>query len=179
MYGGGFSTIPAYLADIFGTHHVGAIHGLLLTAWSTAGILGPVLVNYLREYQLSIGAPRDAAYNQTMYVLAGLLLVGLACDLLVRPVAQKYYMTDEEVAAEKKMSVSAVKHEEEDAHADFEDFVEEALDPEPAPASPRSADGSSSDSRFTLTAVLAWLAVSLPLAWGVWMTLQKALKLLQ
>jgi len=66
MYGGGFSTIPAYLADIFGTHYVGAIHGRLLTAWSTAGVLGPVLVNYIREYQLSIGVPREAAYNQTM-----------------------------------------------------------------------------------------------------------------
>lgn len=55
MYGGGFATIPAYLADIFGTHHVGAIHGRLPTAWSTAGVLGPVLVNYIREYQLDHG----------------------------------------------------------------------------------------------------------------------------
>ena len=73
MYGGGFATIPAYLADIFGTHIVGAIHGRLLTAWSTAGVLGPVLVNYIREYQLAHGVAREAAYNQTMYVLAGLL----------------------------------------------------------------------------------------------------------
>ncbi len=72
MYGGGFATIPAYLADIFGTHMVGAIHGRLLTAWSTAGVLGPVLVNYIREYQLAHGVARAAAYNQTMYVLAGL-----------------------------------------------------------------------------------------------------------
>ena len=52
MYGGGFATIPAYLRDMFGTMHVGAIHGRLLTAWSVAGVLGPVLVNYIREYQI-------------------------------------------------------------------------------------------------------------------------------
>ena len=59
MYGGGFATVPAYLADLFGTQFVGAIHGRLLTAWATAGILGPVVVNYMREYQLGLGLPRD------------------------------------------------------------------------------------------------------------------------
>ena len=77
MYGGGFATIPAYLADIFGTQFVGAIHGRLLTAWSAAGILGPVLVNYIREYQIDSGVPAAQAYNVTMYVLAGLLVIGL------------------------------------------------------------------------------------------------------
>jgi MFS family permease len=57
MYGGGFATIPAYLADVFGTQYVAAIHGRLLTAWSTAGIIGPVIVNYVREYQRNIGVP--------------------------------------------------------------------------------------------------------------------------
>ena len=71
MYGGGFATIPAYLADLFGTQHVGAIHGRLLTAWSVAGVLGPVVVNYIREYQLERGLPADQAYNMTMYILAG------------------------------------------------------------------------------------------------------------
>ncbi len=71
MYGGGFATVPAYLADLFGTQFVGAIHGRLLTAWSTAGILGPVLVNYIREYQINHGVPNAQAYNTTMYVLAG------------------------------------------------------------------------------------------------------------
>ena len=85
MYGGGFATIPAYLADLFGTQHVGAIHGRLLTAWSVAGILGPVVVNYIREYQLERGVPPDQAYNVTMYVLAALLLGGLICNLLIRP----------------------------------------------------------------------------------------------
>ncbi|MEA2724512.1 MAG: hypothetical protein QOH59_2283 [Gemmatimonadales bacterium] len=99
MYGGGFATIPAYLADIFGTQYVGAIHGRLLTAWSTAGVLGPVLVNYIREYQIDRGVPTAQAYNVTMFVLAGLLIIGLICNLMVRPVDPRYYMTSEELAA--------------------------------------------------------------------------------
>jgi MFS family permease len=98
MYGGGFATIPAYLADIFGTQYVGAIHGRLLTAWSTAGVLGPVLVNYIREYQIDRGVPNAQAYNVTMYVLAGLLIIGLICNLMVKPVDPRYYMTGEELA---------------------------------------------------------------------------------
>lgn len=99
MYGGGFATIPAYLADIFGTQYVGAIHGRLLTAWSTAGVLGPVLVNYIREYQIARGIPNAQAYNVTMYVLAGLLVIGLICNLLVKPVDKRFYMSPEELAA--------------------------------------------------------------------------------
>jgi MFS family permease len=99
MYGGGFATIPAYLADIFGTQYVGAIHGRLLTAWSTAGVLGPVLVNYIREYQIDRGVPNAQAYNVTMYVLAALLVIGLICNLMVKPVDPRYYMTAEELAA--------------------------------------------------------------------------------
>jgi MFS family permease len=81
MYGGGFATVPAYLADLFGTQMVGAIHGRLLTAWATAGILGPVVVNYMREYQLGLGIPREQVYNQTMYILVGMLVIGLICNL--------------------------------------------------------------------------------------------------
>jgi len=99
MYGGGFATIPAYLADMFGTQYVGAIHGRLLTAWSTAGILGPVLVNYIREYQISRGVPNAQAYNTTMYILAGLLVAGFLCNLAVRPVDERHFMSDDEVAA--------------------------------------------------------------------------------
>jgi MFS family permease len=98
MYGGGFATVPAYLADIFGTQYVGAIHGRLLTAWSTAGVLGPVLVNYIREYQIERGVPNAQAYNVTMYVLAGLLVVGLICNLMVKPVDEGYYMSTDELA---------------------------------------------------------------------------------
>ena len=98
MYGGGFATIPAYLADMFGVVHVGAIHGRLLTAWSAAGVLGPVLVNYLREYQLAHGVPAAQAYNTTMYILAGLLVIGFVANLLVRPVAERFFMTDAQLS---------------------------------------------------------------------------------
>jgi len=95
MYGGGFATIPAYIADLFGTRFVGAIHGRVLLAWSTAGILGPQLVNNIREYQLSHGVPPADAYNTVMYILAGLLVIGFVANLAIRPVAERYYMTDE------------------------------------------------------------------------------------
>jgi MFS family permease len=91
MYGGGFATIPAYLRDIFGTMHVGAIHGRLLTAWSVAGVLGPVLVNYIRQYQIENGVPKAQAYSVTMYIMCALLLVGLLCNLGIRAVPAKYH----------------------------------------------------------------------------------------
>jgi MFS family permease len=90
MYGGGFATVPAYLRDLFGPMQVGAIHGRLLTAWSTAGVLGPVLVNYIREYQIAHGVAKAEAYSVTMYVMAGLLVVGFIANLLVKPVDPKY-----------------------------------------------------------------------------------------
>ena len=76
MYGGGFATIPAYLRDLFGTRQVGAIHGRLLTAWSTAGVLGPALVSYIGKYQTDHGVPKAHQYDLTMYIMAGLLLIG-------------------------------------------------------------------------------------------------------
>ncbi len=100
MYGGGFATIPAYLADMFGTVHVGAIHGRLLTAWSAAGILGPILVNYIREFQIDRGVPAAQAYNTTLYVLAGLLVIGFIANARVRPVAERYFMNDAQLAQE-------------------------------------------------------------------------------
>ncbi|HME12082.1 MAG TPA: OFA family MFS transporter [Candidatus Acidoferrum sp.] len=94
MYGGGFATIPAYLRDMFGTHHVSAIHGRLLTAWSTAGVLGPLLVNQIRESQLAQGVSKASAYQSVLHIMAGLLLVGFVANMLVRPVAEKYWMAD-------------------------------------------------------------------------------------
>ena len=94
MYGGGFATVPAYLRDMFGTRYVGAIHGMLLTAWSTAGVLGPVLVNYGRQYYIDHGsAPRDA-YNMVMYAMCALLAVGLIADLLVKAVDKRHHMAE-------------------------------------------------------------------------------------
>lgn len=92
MYGGGFATIPAYLRDLFGTKQVGAIHGRLLLAWSAAAILGPVLINYLRQYQLEVkGLPAAEVYSVTMYIMAGLLFIGLLCNLLVTAVHGSFH----------------------------------------------------------------------------------------
>ena len=95
MYGGGFSTIPAYLRDVFGTRYVGAIHGRLLTAWSVAGVLGPVLVNYIRQYQIDSGVAKADAYTVTMYIMAGLLAVGFVLNLMMKPVDARFHMTGE------------------------------------------------------------------------------------
>ena len=95
MYGGGFATVPAYLRDMFGTRYVGAIHGLLITAWSVAGVLGPVLVNYIRQYQIESGVPKAQAYNVTMYIMAGLLVIGFICNALIRAVDDRHHMEPE------------------------------------------------------------------------------------
>jgi len=92
MYGGGFSTVPAYLRDLFGTRYVGAIHGILLTAWSAAGIAGPVLINYIREYNVTHGVPKAQAYNTTMYIMAGLFVIGFICNFCIKAVDKKYHM---------------------------------------------------------------------------------------
>jgi len=94
MYGGGFATVPAYLKDMFGTKYVGAIHGRLLTAWAVAGVLGPVLVNYIRQSQIESGIPPAQAYNTTMYIMAGLLVVGLIANSLIRPVDPKHHLPE-------------------------------------------------------------------------------------
>ena len=104
MYGGGFATIPAYLADMFGTQFVGAIHGRLLTAWSTAGILGPVVVNYMHDTRLEAGVPFDQIYAPIFVVLAGLLVVGFIANALIKPVHEKFYMTEDELEAERKLA---------------------------------------------------------------------------
>jgi len=152
MYGGGFATVPAYLADLFGTQMVGAIHGRLLTAWATAGILGPVVVNYMRDYQLGLGLPREQVYNQTMFILVGMLVVGLICNLLVRPVADKHFMSEAELAQEKRL-----------AH-------ERAAAAETGPGT-MTFRGTS-----PLWVALAWAAVGVPLAWGVYKTVLSVMK---
>jgi MFS family permease len=148
MYGGGFATIPAYLADVFGTQFVGAIHGRLLTAWSTAGIVGPVVVNYIREAQIAAGVPREQVYDFTMYILAGMLVVGFVCNLLIRPLSDRWFMKDEEVEALQAQTRRA--------------------------GSERTGSFGIGRGGLDGRAVLAWLAVGIPLAWGVWITLSSA-----
>jgi MFS family permease len=98
MYGGGFATVPAYLADIFGTRYVGAIHGRLLTAWSTAGVVGPLLVGFVRDAQIAAGVDRARVYDGTLYILASLLVVGFICNAFVRPVPAKWLVMDKQPA---------------------------------------------------------------------------------
>ncbi|CAP44031.1 OFA family MFS transporter [Bordetella petrii] len=149
MYGGGFSTVPAYLADLFGTQMVGAIHGRILTAWSAAGIFGPVLVNYIREYQLSIGVPRAQVYDITMYILAGMLVLGFLCNLAIRPVNPKYFMSPEELEREK------------------------ALAHERAVAAEVHGESTSTFKTPPALVIVAWACVGIPLAWGIWTTIVK------
>ena len=150
MYGGGFATVPAYLADMFGTQFVGAIHGRLLTAWSTAGIIGPVVVNYIREFQLAAGVPRDQLYNTTMYILCAMLVAGLICNYLIKPVDPKWHMSEADLA---KLQTAG--------------------------ASAGVASGSFGIGRGGLDAkaALFWAFVGIPLAWGIWTTLQSAAKI--
>ena len=152
MYGGGFATIPAYLADLFGTQFVGAIHGRLLTAWSTAGIIGPVVVNYLHDIRLEQNIPFDQIYSPIFLVLACMLIIGFIANLLVRPVADKWFMTEQELQAERQQTLA----------------VQEVAD-----ASVASADTQG----LSLGVVIAWSAVGIPLAWGTWITVTKALPL--
>jgi MFS family permease len=107
MYGGGFATVPAYLRDMFGTRYVGAIHGLLLTAWSMAGIFGPVLVNYIREYNVTHGVPKAQAYNTTMYIMAGLLVIGFICNFFVKAVNPRFHMRADDERGTEPRSATA------------------------------------------------------------------------
>ncbi|HEY7903730.1 MAG TPA: OFA family MFS transporter [Casimicrobiaceae bacterium] len=150
MYGGGFATVPAYLADIFGTQMVGAIHGRLITAWSAAGIFGPVIVNYVREYQLDHGVARAQVYDITAYILCGLLVIGFICNWLVKPVDEKYYMSDAELENERRLA-----HE----SSTRSDAAARAVSTKPS--SPLLVWG-------------FWLLVGIPIAWGVYVTLKSA-----
>jgi MFS family permease len=98
MYGGGFATMPAYMRDLFGKEHVGPIYGRLLTAWSAAGIAGPLLVNYLRQHQIAAGVAPTSAYSFVLYVMAALLVIGFVANLAVGPVAASHFATLPEAA---------------------------------------------------------------------------------
>lgn len=148
MYGGGFATVPAYLADIFGTQFVGAIHGRLLTAWATAGVLGPLAIVYIREMQLNAGVELAQAYDYTMYVLVGFLAIGLVANFLIRPVSDKWLMSKEELARVRANSSSGQ-------------------------ASETGSYGIGLGG-FSIPVLLAWLAVGVPFFWGVFNTLREA-----
>jgi MFS family permease len=151
MYGGGFSTVPAYLADIFGPQMVGAIHGRLITAWSVAGVVGPFLIAYIRQFQLNHGVPHNLVYDVTLYIMAFLLFCGLVCNFFVKPVDAKHWMSDEELARERALL--------------REDRV-------------ASDAATAARGQFGIVGVLAWLAVGIPFAIGLYIALSKAAALL-
>jgi MFS family permease len=150
MYGGGFATIPAYLRDMFGTMQVGAIHGRLLTAWSTAGILGPLLVNSIRQYEINHGVAKADAYTVTMYIMAGLLAIGFVCNLMVRPVDPKHHYQSKGAG-----------------------ITEETKIPSPQELAAAAAQEGANPVRLALS----WALVLVPLAWGVWQVFLKSLAL--
>ncbi|WP_110597736.1 OFA family MFS transporter [Salinicola lusitanus] len=147
MYGGGFATVPAYLADIFGTQMVGAIHGRLLTAWTAAGLVGPLIIAALRQAQLDAGVEPSLVYDRTLYIMAGLLFLGLICNSLVKPVKPEQQMSEEELARERLLQK--------------EDTVSSNAE--------TAARGS-----FGIGGVLAWLGVGVPFLIGLYIALAKA-----
>ena len=135
---------------MFGTQFVGAIHGRLLTAWSTAGIIGPVVVNYIREFNKAAGVSADKLYDFTMYILAGLLILGFIANMFVKPVAQKWFMSEDELRA---------------------------LHMQSSTASSQTGSFGIGTGGLDRKAALAWLAVGVPILWGVWITLQSAIRI--
>jgi hypothetical protein len=151
MYGGGFATVPAYLADIFGPQMVGAIHGRLITAWSAASVIGPTLIANLRQFEINHGVAHDHIYDVTLYIMASLLFCGLICNFFLKQVHEKNYMSDEEVAHERAL----LKEDRVDAGA------------------VAAARG-----RFGVVGVVVWIAVGIPFFIGLYIALSKAAALL-
>ena len=147
MYGGGFATVPAYLADIFGTQMVGAIHGRLITAWSVAGVVGPMIIAGLRQFELDHGVAHNLVYDLTLYIMAGLLFAGLVCNFFIKPVDAKHHMSDEELAQERALQ--------------REDRISGNVE--------TAARGS-----FGAGGIIAWLAVGIPFFIGLWIAIEKA-----
>jgi MFS family permease len=147
FYGGGFSTVPAYLRDLFGTYQVGAIHGRLLTAWAAAGVVGPLIINGFLDAQGEPGSLVAADYRTALLTMVGILVVGFVANLLIRPVAEKF-------------------HESSDHHAG-------------AAAATDSTAGEGHDVPVPASALLpvAWALVGIPLAYGVYETVVKAIEL--
>jgi len=147
MYGGGFAAVPAYLADIFGTQMVGAIHGRLITSWSVAGVVGPALIASLRQFQLDHGVAKTQVYDITLYVMAVLLVGGLICNALIKPVHERHWMTDQQLERERALQ----REQQAAADAEF------------------AARG-----KIGMGGVLAWLAVGIPFCIGLYIALAKA-----
>ncbi|MCX8502298.1 MAG: OFA family MFS transporter [Alphaproteobacteria bacterium] len=151
IFGAGFATIPAYLADVFGTQFVGAILGRILTAWSVAGILGPLVVSYFHSRAKGLGYPSQNYYDLTLYVMAGMLVLGFVANFFIRPVNPKWHMTDNQIK---------------EANVTFERGKK--------PTSGSSDGGIGVGTLASPMVWLAWSPVVLPLLWGVWQAFDKA-----
>jgi MFS family permease len=154
IFGGGFALVPAYLSDLFGDEMISAIQGRVLTAWSTAGVIGPLLISTLRDHEIQQGVAAARAYDGAFYVIAALLAVGLVFNAWVRPVADEEYMSSAELQ----------QHRQDSRH----DTV----------ATPDHGRAIAIPSMLTATVAVVWAMVGVPMVWGVWMTLQRAAILL-
>ena len=157
MYGGGFATVPAYLADIFGTKFVGAIHGRLLTAWSTAGVLGSEVIVRVRDQQIAAGVPKTQVYNEVLYIMVGILALGFVCNLLVRPVHGKFLMRKDDGTVASAETSSAAR------------------------VIPMQASGSSQGiglGSLSGATLIPWLIIAVPVAWGLYKAILSAMKIL-
>jgi MFS family permease len=154
IFGGGFALIPAYLSDLFGDEMISAIQGRVLTAWSTAGVIGPLLISTLRNHQVQQGVELAHAYDFAFYVMAMLLLVGLIVNAWVRPVAERHFMSATELETyrlESRHNITNV---------------------------PERARPLAISAGFNVTVAAVWATVCLPIGWGIWMALQRAAILL-
>jgi MFS family permease len=148
MYGGGFATLPAYVADLFGTRFVGAIHGRVITAWSVAGVVGPALIAQLRQAQLDRGVAKAQIYDGALYIMVAILFAGLVCNLLVRPVRESDHIPPA------------------------------ATESAPIAAAAQGPDVIAATHGLGVIGVLAWAAVGAPFTVGLIIALQKAAALL-
>lgn len=159
LYGGGFATIPAYLRDMFGTFQVGAIHGRLLTAWSAAGIAGPVIVNSMLDAQGEPGTMMAENYRPVLLTMVSLLILGFVANLFVRPVHERFH---EPVPSR--------------AGAGMQPDAEPVGADGPGAKALDDADQPETD-LATGRVILGWLLVGIPLVFGIWQTLARVTQL--
>jgi MFS family permease len=154
FYGGGFSTVPAYLRDLFGTYQVGAIHGRLLTAWSAAGVAGPLIINGFLDAQGTPGKLTYEAYKPALLTMVGVLAVGFVANLLIRQVADRFHEPDHDEAQLRDSDTTSSG----------------------GGVATRTRTGTATTTQTALL-VLAWAVVGLPLAYGVYQTVVKVASL--
>lgn len=155
FYGGGFSTVPAYLKDLFGVYNVGAIHGRLLTAWAAAGVAGPLIVNTVVESRADAGLEGADLYRASLLLMCGLLAVGVVANLLIKPVNEKHYVDVDVVKQKEAADRKAVEEAEREAKENGQ------------------AKGNSSFAHNAVSLILG-IFIGVSLAFGLWDTMVRA-----